>query len=270
MSTLRRTRPGARVLLALGALATIGLSACGDDLPDGVAVEVADQRISDADVRAVARQLAPADPASASARATSRLIQDRWILLDAGHDDLSVADRRAQARAARLRQGLVASASVGAADLKRFYVAHRSEYGPPRRRDSWYLRVHTIADASRARQRLALGHSWESTIARAKRWDRRSSGDALPFVEHQFKDKQFGRAMFAAKLEEIEGPLKTKRGVYLLQVFREYPWSKTPPPSLTGQLTPRARAWKVERRLHRKYASETRCAERYDLPECAR
>jgi hypothetical protein len=266
------------IFLALCVLANgtaVGLSGCGDDLPADAAAKVGDTTISTAAVQRRVTRLVGGrgSPEARRARAVRDLILSEWVVREAKRRNLHGSGATPSADAVqRLRSQLLAGVKVTETDVERYYAAHRSEYGPPRARASWFLRVRTLDLAKRSRANLAAGDSWEHTLDRARAEDRTMKGDALPFAEHAFRDKHFGRVLFATGIEQIVGPFKTPYGYYLLEPISEQPWSPKPLAEDRSAIADRARAAKLERALHDRYGGETDCAQRFRVPavpECA-
>ena len=252
-----------------------GLGGCGDDLPDGTAAKVGDTTISTAAVQRQVASLATegGSPDARRAQAVRELILAEWITREAKRRGLSGSRGKLDAAAvARLRAQLLEPVAVSDKEVKRYYTAHRSEFGPPRRRTAWMLRTRSEADAQAARDNLKNFGSWSDTIDRAFTRDETSDGGALPFVEHRFKDKRFGRALFSAPIEKVRGPFKTSYGYYVYEVIGDQTPAGGPPAKERPEVERQARVAKLERALQDRYGDDTDCAERFRVsavPECA-
>jgi hypothetical protein len=271
---MRSVTSTALCALVLGVAA--GLGGCGgDDLPADTAAKVGDTTISTAAVQRKVASLAgqAGSPDARRAAAVRDLILGEWIAREARRRGLSGANGRLDAAAVeRLRGQLLAPVSVGDKEVKRYYAAHRSEFGPPRKRTAWMLHTRTQADARAARDNLNNAGSWSDTLDRAFARDETSGGGALPFVEHHFKDKRFGRALFSAPIEQVRGPFKTSYGYYVYEAIGEIASSPTPPAKVRPDVEREARVAKLERSLQDRYGDDTDCAERFRVravPECA-
>jgi hypothetical protein len=89
-------------------------------------------------------------------------------------------------------------------------------------------------------------------------------------VERRFDDERFGRALFAARIGRIAGPLRTARGWYVYQAFREHPGPRQPPPRVRGEVVAAAQVELLRRRLRDREVAVTRCAARCrELPVCS-
>ncbi len=155
------------------------------------------------------------------------LIQDEWLEQEAADQGVDVpADETARLTElpAQLAEPAVAKANlaISDADVARYYRRHRSNLRRPEER--WWRAVlsDTEARASKARQALQAGASWEKV---ASRYNDPDSG-ALPLDSLANPDSNgppLDRVVFSAGRGELIGPVATRDGFYVLKVARITP-----------------------------------------------
>jgi hypothetical protein len=197
---------------------------------------------------------------------------------------LSRSDAAFQARldaVAELLESRHGAVSIGAAQITRYYAAHRSQFAKAAVRDTLMVVTHDRASALRAKAALATGQGWAPV---AKRWSIDSSalnGAAYAVMEGA-QSPSLVRAVFAARPGRITGPVRatpvaqpTVSEYYVFKVTGEQPASAEP---LT-QVTPQIRQTLTEQRRQRalgaftraydlRWRNRTLCAAGYLVAEC--
>ncbi len=256
-------------------IAASGIGGCGDDLPDGTAAKVGDTTISTA---AVQRQVASlsadgGSPDARRARAVRELILAEWVGREAKRRGLKGARGKLDAaQVERLRRQLLVPVSVDDKEIKRYYEAHRSEFGPPRRRTAWMLRTRTQADAQAARDNLNNYGSWSDTIDRAFARDETSDGEHCRSSSTTSRTSASVGRCSRLRSRRSEAPSRPATATTSTR-------RSAIRPRLAGRRrrsgrtsSGRLEVAKLERTLRNHYGDETDCAERFRVravPECA-
>ncbi len=143
----------------------------------------------------------------------------------------TVADLEWTVRLNLLRTKIVdkveaAAKHVSNAQIAQFYKSHASEYTTPERRNLELVLVSTAATAAKVKSLLAGGASY-ATVAKEYSIDptTKNSGGVTDGVEPSEETALFSKAIFAAPVGTLEGPVKTAFGYYVFTVTKSTPSS---------------------------------------------
>lgn len=117
-----------------------------------------------------------------------------------------------------------AKKNVTKAEAEKYFHAHKSLYGQPERRNLLIVLTKTEAQAKSAKSEIESGKSFAS-VAKARSIDptSKAKGGEDTNVEKSQQQKAFGEAAFAAKLNQLSGPVKTPFGYYVFEVKKILP-----------------------------------------------
>jgi parvulin-like peptidyl-prolyl isomerase len=103
--------------------------------------------------------------------------------------------------------------------IEDFYEKNEARFAQPERRDLRVVLTKRKAQADKAKSALESGDSWK-TIAKRYSIDEASkaAGGKLPAQAKGTLEKQLDDAVFSAKKNELEGPIKTQYGYYVFTV----------------------------------------------------
>ena len=100
-----------------------------------------------------------------------------------------------------------------------YYNKNKDRFAQPERRDLSIILTKTEAKANEAKQALEDGESFKSVAKEYSIDDAsKAQGGKLPAVAKGQQEKAFDDAIFAAKKDQLEGPVKTQFGWYVFQV----------------------------------------------------
>jgi foldase protein PrsA len=186
------------------------------------------------------------------------LISSQWVLGEAGSLGVSVSDKEVKKRfeqirnqqfpkaaeferflansgqsvsdlllrvklnlmSSKIQQKVVRSKStVTKKQVEKFYNENPARFGVPERRDLEIILTKTEAQAAKAKAEVASGKSFASVAKRVSiDPTSKSNGGLLPGVVKGQEEKSLDSAVFAAKANVLEGPVKTPFGVYVFRV----------------------------------------------------
>jgi foldase protein PrsA len=173
-----------------------------------------------------------------------RLISSVWVLegareVRAGSDRAVTGlvdgagdiDPRAEASAARavgaVRRTLFARArAVGDAGVSSYYEQHRGEYATVQElRDVEIAGAQTAARANAAKQELEAGKTFAQVVKEqgVSEADFSSKGLVLELSPTQYGEPNLNHAIFAAKRDELLGPISTTFGYFVFEVKKIHP-----------------------------------------------
>ncbi len=120
----------------------------------------------------------------------------------------------------KLREKAVKGADkVSDKAVEDFYNKNKSRFASPATRDLRVVLTKTEARANEAKQALASGQSWKA-VAKKFSIDQASkdSGGSLLGIAKGTQEKTFDDAIFAARKDQLSGPVKTQFGYYVFEV----------------------------------------------------
>src|SRR4051812_5044355 len=109
--------------------------------------------------------------------------------------------------------------TVSDAAIADFYNKNKARFAQPEKRDLRVVLTKDKATADKARAALDSGDSW-TTVAKKYSIDdtSKAAGGKLPAQAKGTLDKELDDAVFSAKKNELEGPIKTQYGYYVFTV----------------------------------------------------
>jgi foldase protein PrsA len=109
--------------------------------------------------------------------------------------------------------------TVSAAAIQDFYNKNKARFAQPEKRDLRVVLTKGKADAQKAYDALKAGGSWKSMAKKYSIDDTsKAAGGKLPAQAKGTLDKQLDTAVFSAKKNQLEGPIKTQYGYYVFTV----------------------------------------------------
>jgi foldase protein PrsA len=119
-----------------------------------------------------------------------------------------------------------ASKSVTKAEAEKYYNEHKSLYGTPESRNLLIVLTKHEAEAKSAKAEIQSGKSFAS-VAKARSIDpvSKAKGGELANVQKGQEEKALSEAVFAAKVGQLSGPVKTPFGYYVFEVKKVNPGS---------------------------------------------
>jgi foldase protein PrsA len=109
--------------------------------------------------------------------------------------------------------------TVSDAAIQDFYNKNKARFAQPEKRDLRVVLTKTKGEADKARAALESGDSWK-TVAKKYSIDdtSKAAGGKLPAQAKGTLDKELDDAVFAAKKNQLDGPIKTQYGYYVFTV----------------------------------------------------
>jgi foldase protein PrsA len=119
-----------------------------------------------------------------------------------------------------------AGKNVTKAEAEKYYNEHKSLYGTPESRNLLIVLTKGEAEAKSAKAEIESGKSFAS-VAKAHSIDpvSKAKGGELTNVQKGQEEKALSEAVFAAKVGQLSGPVKTPFGYYIFEVTKVNPGS---------------------------------------------
>jgi foldase protein PrsA len=165
---------------------------------------------------------------------------------------------------------------VSQAEIEKYYNENKSRYGTPEKRDAQIILTKGEQEAKEAKKELESGKSF-SEVAKKRSIDptSKAKGGALGEVVKGQDDQTLDNAMFAAKANELGGPVKSPFGYYLYEVKSIKPGNSQPlskvESSIKQTLTTQAQQKKLSefiKNFKKKWQSKTDCQSGYVVANC--
>ncbi|HEY2201468.1 MAG TPA: peptidyl-prolyl cis-trans isomerase, partial [Solirubrobacteraceae bacterium] len=166
--------------------------------------------------------------------------------------------------------------TVTKAEIAKYYKENPSRFGTPEKRNLLIILTKTEAQAKKAKQEVQSGKSFES-VAKKSSIDptSKSNGGKLPGVVKGQEEKALDAAVFAAKQNVLEGPVKTPFGYYVFEVQTITPGSqqtlKQAEASIKSQLTATQQQTALStfvKNFKKKWKAKTDCRAGYVVADC--
>jgi len=165
---------------------------------------------------------------------------------------------------------------VSNADVKDYYEKNRKRFAQPERRDLNVVVTKTKAKAAKAKAAIRRGDSFKAV---AKRYSidnaSKSQGGKLPDVAKGQQEKALDEAVFGAKKDKLEGPLKTQFGFYVFEVTKVTPASQQSLEQATDTIRNLLKSQHQQKALdafikdfREEYKDKTNCADDFRVAEC--
>jgi foldase protein PrsA len=265
---------------------------------------------------AALKERCEADYRTLRAQALDSLIATRWQIAESAEEGMPVSETKARAQLETAKKRLLSGAGefekllatsgktvqdlllefeaseatasidrgiaanvkpVTAADVARYYSAHRSQYALPELRDVKIIRISTDAEALRVKQEIESGKSFASVVSHIKLEQPIFSkeGLTLNLSRDFYKEKPLADAIFAAKPDVLSGPVKISLGYYIFEVKRVKPPRQQTLKEVEGtirQQLPGAMKQQAFQQFvahwRSKWIARTSCSPGYVVPKC--
>jgi foldase protein PrsA len=165
---------------------------------------------------------------------------------------------------------------VSDADIESYYEKNKKRFAQPERRDLRVVLTKTEAKANQAKQALDDGQSFKTVVKRYSIDEAsKSQNGLLPAVSEGQQEKAFDEAIFDAKKNTVEGPVKTQFGWYVFEVEKVTPASQQSLDQSKDTIRNLLRSQREQKALddfikqfREDYKNETDCAEDFRVAEC--
>jgi foldase protein PrsA len=177
----------------------------------------------------------------------------------------------------KIQQKIVKQKSkVTQADIAKYFKENPKRFSVAEKRNLLIILTKTEAAAKKAKQEVASGKSFESVAKRVSiDPTSKSNGGKLAGVVKGQEEKTLDTAVFAAKKNVLEGPVKTPFGYYIFEVQTITPGSqqtlKQAEPSIKSQLEATRQQTalsKFVKEFKKKWMSKTDCRAGYVVTDC--
>jgi foldase protein PrsA len=165
---------------------------------------------------------------------------------------------------------------VSAAAVTNYYNKNKARFSQPERRDLLVVLTKTQAEANKAKAAIQGGQSWAS-VAKKYSIDQASKaqGGKLPGVAKGQQEKSFDTAIFAAKRNQVQGPVKTQFGYYVFKVTNVTAASQQSEKQAHDTIVNLLRSQQEQTAINnfvkdyqKKYKSKTDCAKGFVIDSC--
>jgi foldase protein PrsA len=177
----------------------------------------------------------------------------------------------------KIQQKIVKQKSkVSQAEIAKYYKENPKRFGVAEKRNLLIILTKTEAQAKKAKQEVQSGKSFES-VAKKSSIDptSKSNGGKLTGVVKGQEEKALDAAVFAAKQNVLEGPVKTPFGYYIFEVQTITPGSqqtlKQAEGSIKSQLTATQQQSALStfvKNFKKKWMGKTECRAGYVVADC--
>ena len=165
---------------------------------------------------------------------------------------------------------------VSDADIEAYYEKNKKRFAQPDRRDLRVVLTKTEAKANQAKQALDSGQSFKKVVKQYSIDEAsKSQGGLLPAVTEGQQEKAFDTAIFEAKKDQLEGPVKTQFGWYVFEVEKITPASQQSLEQSKETIKNLMRSQRQQKALdefiksfREDYKDQTDCADDYRVAEC--
>jgi foldase protein PrsA len=161
-------------------------------------------------------------------------------------------------------------------EIAAYYQQHKSQFGQPERRNILLILTKTQAQAEKAKREVQSGTSF-ATVAKKSSIDpvSKAAGGSLPGVVKGQEEKSLDEAIFKAKLNALNGPIKTPFGYYVFEVKKTLPASQQPlsqvKPTIQQQMTAQKQQTALSgfvKNFRKKWTGRTECRSEYQVQDC--
>ena len=161
-------------------------------------------------------------------------------------------------------------------DVSAYYEKNKKRFAQPERRDLRVVLTKTEAKANQAKAALESGQPFKKVVKQYS-IDEASKSQAglLPAVSEGQQEKAFDAAIFAAKKDALEGPVKTQFGWYVFEVQKVTPASQQTLQQSEETIKNLLRSQRQQKALdefiksfREDYKDQTDCADDYRVAEC--
>jgi hypothetical protein len=212
------------------------------------------------------------------AQTVSFLVRARWLAREAKRRGIPGAgaakrDALVRSQADRQQHALLATIHVTDGAIANYAYGNADIYKDPEQRVVHVVQTRTRQQAARARALVERGLGWKAVVERLGVKPLRTHWSGTHTIrETNAPHDRFGRGMFSARIGVLEGPVRTLNGWFVFQPVKVASRG-------SNRLSAEARrtilhtlqSEQLDRALHARYASKTRCAKQYriaEAPEC--
>jgi foldase protein PrsA len=177
----------------------------------------------------------------------------------------------------QVRQKVVAGKDkVSDAAVTAYYNKNKARFAQPERRDLLVVLTKTQAKANQAKAAIQSGTAWKD-VAKKYSIDQASKaqGGKLPGVAKGQQEKSFDTAIFSAKKNQLQGPVKTQFGYYVFKVTNITPASQQTEKQAHDTIVNLLRSQQEQTAINnfvkdyqKKYKSKTNCAKDFVIDSC--
>src|SRR4051794_5777762 len=160
--------------------------------------------------------------------------------------------------------------------IQDFYNKNKARFAQPEKRDLRVVLTKNKAEAAKARAALESGQSWK-TVAKKYSIDdtSKAAGGKLPAQAKGTLDKELDDAVFSAKKNELEGPIKTQYGYYVFTVTDVTAASQQTLPEAKETIKQTLQSQNQQKALdtwvkdfQKRWKEKTECSEGYKVTDC--
>jgi len=165
---------------------------------------------------------------------------------------------------------------VSDAAVTNYYNKNKARFAQPERRDLLVVLTKTQAQANKAKAAIQSGTAWKD-VAKKYSIDQASKaqGGKLPGVAKGQQEKSFDSAIFSAKKNQLEGPVKTQFGYYVFKVTKVTPASQQTEQQAHDTIVNLLRSQQEQNAINnfvkdyqKRYKSKTDCAKGFVIDSC--
>src|SRR3954453_864148 len=166
--------------------------------------------------------------------------------------------------------------NVSDAAIQDFYNKNKARFAQPEKRDLRVVLTKEKAQAQAAYDAIKGGDSWK-TVAKKYSIDdtSKAAGGKLPAQAKGTLDKQLDDAVFSAKKNQLEGPIKTQYGYYVFAVSAITAASQQTLPEAKETIKQTLQSQNQQKALDtfvkdftKRWKDKTECSEGYKTPDC--
>jgi foldase protein PrsA len=165
---------------------------------------------------------------------------------------------------------------ISGGDVEDYYAKNKKRFAQPERRNLNVVLTKTKAKAEQAKRQLDRGAGFK-TVAKRFSIDEASKtqGGKLPDVARGQQEKPLDTAVFRAKRDRIQGPVKTQFGFYVFEVTKITPASQQSLEEARDTIRNLLRSQRQQKALdsfiksfREDYKDKTICADDFRVAEC--
>jgi foldase protein PrsA len=165
---------------------------------------------------------------------------------------------------------------ITAATIQKYYAAHASQFGTPETRSVKIIQTTSEANIQKALSAVKSGQSWAAV---AKQYSTntatKDTGGVVANLQAGQEEAAVSKVIFAAPLNQLEGPVKGTFGYYLVEVTKITPATTMSlakaTPEIKSALTQQndsAAQTKINTAVKKQWGAKTKCAALYSMADC--
>jgi foldase protein PrsA len=166
--------------------------------------------------------------------------------------------------------------NITEAQVAKYYKENPQRFAVPEKRDIRVILTKTEAQANKAKQEIESGQSFASVAKRVSIEPiSRSAGGEVPGVVKGEEQPQLDKAIFAAKVNVVGGPIKTSFGYYVYEVTKIHAGSQQTLAQSKAAIKQQLNATgeqtalqKFVKEFKKKWTAETDCRPGYVVANC--